>query len=55
MWEEFKEEDFSHAMVFLGHEPLVRGFQRGRPHSFHYNKALKAAGVNSTSLMGEIN
>ena len=42
VWEEFKDEDFSHAMVFLDHEPLVWGCQRGRPHSYHYNKALRA-------------
>jgi hypothetical protein len=46
VWEEFKEEEFSHAMVFLDHEPLVWGCQRGRPHSFHYNKALKALSGN---------
>ena len=35
-------------MVFLDHEPLVWGCQRGRPHSYHYNKALKALSGKKT-------
>ena len=42
VWKNFRDEKFKHARVFLDHEPLVWGFQTGRPHSYHYNKALKA-------------
>ena len=50
VWEAVKDLQFQHAIVYLDHSPLVWGFARSRPFSFHYNCALEALSRNGKSV-----
>ena len=40
VWEAMEGSKYAHALVLLDHSPLVWGFERGRPFSYTYNKAV---------------